>query len=112
MMFVTQPPPSAKCGNTAVVDVAASRSTTGSVVIRKSERSFTTPRKATTASPFEELNVNEPENDEGPKNGFSVKNAATCSLAPMVVEFEKTSLPLSSVKLKETTAGSEFGLAI
>src|SRR5262249_5231433 len=110
-MSVVHPPPSAKCGNTAAV-AGERRSTTGSVVIRNSERSLTTPRSATAATAFVEANVKDPENAVGPKNGCSFRNAATCSLAAIVVEFEYPSLPFSSVNAKDTTTGSEFGLAM
>src|SRR5437773_4283348 len=113
MIVVVQPPPSAKCGKTAAAtDAEELRSTTGSAVRRKSARSFTTPRRATTATLFDELSVNEPEKVEGPLNGLSFKKPATCPFAGMVVEFEDTSRPLSSVNVKETTTGSAFGFAI
>src|SRR5437870_2740271 len=75
MICVLQPPPSAKSGNTDDEPVAGGepRSTTGSVVQMRSERSLRSPRRATTAMGFEALNVNVPENAEGPLNGMSFK---------------------------------------
>src|SRR5437867_1831939 len=55
-IVVVQPPPSAKCGNTAGSLEEALKSTTGNVVIKNSERSFTPPRSAITATGFDELN--------------------------------------------------------
>src|SRR5438552_12130662 len=113
MISLVHPPPSAKCGNTvAAVEVEELRSATGSVVIRNSERSFTKPRSATTETGVEELNENEPVNVEAPLKGASSKNAAIWPLAGMFVEPDPTSLPLASVKKKDTAAASLFGFAI
>ena len=96
----------------AAVEVEELRSATGSVVIRNSERSFTKPRSATTETGVEELNENEPVNVEAPLKGASSKNAAIWPLAGMFVEPDPTSLPLASVKKKDTAAASLFGFAI
>src|SRR5438105_10596405 len=87
MICVVQPPPSAKCGNT-VEDATggAPISKTGSVVQIRSERSFSTPRSATTATDFDAVNENAPENAVGPLNGASFRNAAIWPLAGTVVD--------------------------
>src|SRR5437879_4979505 len=106
------PPASAKSGNTAdAAEIFEASSTTGSVVIRKSDRSFRRPRRATAATGFEELNVIEPAKLEDPLKGSSSRNPAICPLAGMLVVPASTSCQFESVKKKDTVAASSFGFA-
>src|SRR5688572_20772416 len=75
---VDHPPPSAKCGKYAISPAAAVSGLTGKVVSRNSDRSFVSPRKATTATGTSELNVNVPLTDDPPLNGLSLRNLAIC----------------------------------
>ena len=113
MISLVQPPPSAKCGNTAeLVDGEELRSATGRVVKRNSERSFTSPRRAVTETGFDEVNVNEPANVDAPLKGASSRKFAIWPFAGIVAVPEPASFPFSSVKKNETAAGSPLGLAI
>src|SRR3989442_4752632 len=113
MICVVQPPPSAKWGKTdAAVPGGEPRSMTGNVVQRRSDRSFRSPRSATTATDFDALNVNVPENAGGPLKRTSLRKPAIWPFAGTVVAPEDTVCPLSSTNLNDKTAGSLFGFAI
>ena len=101
---VVHPPPSAKWGNTTgLVEATALRSATGSVVTRNSRRSFVSPRSAMTEIGTEELNVNVPPTEEPLLKGDSLRKAATCPFAGIVV-LPLPKFPLEPVKKKETVA--------
>src|SRR5262245_37441231 len=99
VICVVQPPPSAKCANTAGPDDGErARLTTGSVVSRNSPRSLVAPRNAVTLTGLLAVKLKDPTNEVGPINGLSSRNAATCPFAGIVVVLVTFSLPSASVK--------------
>src|SRR5260370_41100279 len=75
---VVQLPPLAKCGITAVAPVGTGceRSTTGSAVIRKSDRSLINVLSAVTATGTDDVNVSVPANEAPTLKGASLTNLA------------------------------------
>jgi hypothetical protein len=108
---VDHPPPSATIGKNVVAVLSSSRSATGSVVMRNSERLLTKPRSAIAETGTSEVNVSVPSAGRGTENGASSKNRATCPCAGRVKLPAAESVPERSVKKKETLAAVSFGLA-
>src|ERR1051326_1714483 len=105
MTDVTQPPPSANCGNTTVEDAfAADRSVTGRVEAKKSPRSLTNVRSAITVTGTEELNVKVPSTGLPLLKGASFRNLAIRRPRGTVGVPAPKVFPFVSVKEKLTTA--------
>src|SRR5262245_10542240 len=74
--WVAHPPPSEKCAIVVLSGGVVPICHNGSVVIRKSPRSFVIHLSAVAATGNEEVNVNVPTIESGPLNGNSFKKAA------------------------------------
>src|SRR5262245_61477004 len=106
MISVVQPPPAAYCGRIAGEFAPAESGAIGSVVIRNSERSLVSPRRATAPIGDDDSNVNVPWIEDAPNttpefvlvNGASLRNFAICWRAGSVNVPAPKSLPLTSVK--------------
>src|SRR4051794_37582153 len=94
---VVHPPPAANCGKTIELVDDDVIGATGSVVIRKSERSFIKPRSAIAATGEDDVKVNDCA-VESPLNGGSSRNDAICAFPGRIVVPLLKFTPFLSVK--------------